>query len=456
MLKDRLDKYFKESLESNPQWDKDALWNDIESEMDAPKRRRRLVVWFIIGIALFGFLVGISIYNQQANKKLKLKESVALTTDLEKPNSQNIIEDKVDDSDVVVFETKEDQMFKNDTAETISNDKNDEPVSLQNKSSQNINANITIEELDHSEITDQKQNAGISNTLVVDILNNRLEPIANHVTELDFLPGLGIENLVNKYPPDELNLVFVDLAKRNEVVDEHYDWHQLSFFAGLGLANKRLNSNMESSSSMVSARVANEKTLEKRYLGFLFRKGIIKNWHLTSGLHYGEQHERMNIAYTDQIIESRKKMDAYVFTDVSGMSNFIEGEVDVNISQDFNIQHYNVLRSFDIPLLIGYHVQKNRLGIILEAGPSFNINQNFSGRIFDHENRELDAEDIYKKRVGLKGQIRAVMQYSILDGLHLNSGFMYSRQFDSSVYNSQNYSLSYSDLSFNIGASIQF
>ena len=457
MLKDKLDKYFKEELESNPQWNKEALWNDIESKMDAPKKRRRFIMLFILGMALLGLIIIIDSYNNShidiqdkaedfaTTSKSKITKAIINTNDI----SNDFEDNEVLDEQVVVVNgsikgtgtIKPNSIKHLEQIKTVIQDFEQMDVKSDLVQKQILNPNNKVE------LSADKVNA---------MIDESSELISKQVSDLEFLAGLGLIKIDRHQTEVKLDMKLVKTPKRAKVVDDKYIWHQLESFAGIGLAIRTLDAQSESSSTIVNARLTNETTLEKRSFGLLFRKGIRQNWHLSTGLQYNEQYERLNLAFTDQSIESRKKMDAYVYTGVNGISSFIEGDVDVTISQDFDIQHYNVLRSIDIPLLLGYHIQRSKLGFMLEAGPSINIVQSFSGRIFDLENVESNSKEIYKNRTGLKAQTRVGVQYFISKGLSINSGFIYTKQFGSSVEANQNYGLSYSDLSFNIGVSIQF
>jgi hypothetical protein len=458
MLKDRLDKYFKEELASNPQWDKEALWNDIASEMDAPKKRRRFLIFLVFGVAFIALVIGAVLFTDQ-NKARVVKDdktSLALTETTIDPseiedasdlnivtNDQNLTESEIKEERSIIYQ--EDIEINKALSE---NKKDDVKDFLDNQfrkraSEQSVFTNQDIEVLLINTQTDEKPLSSEGR-------------IASNIAVLKQLPGIHSLGIEIEQNPELINPKAIELQKKPEVVKDNRQWHQLELFAGIGFANRNLNAKLETVSSIINTRNTNESILEKRSLGLIFRKAFYKRWHFTTGVLYGEQHEKMNVAYTDQRVESRKKADAYVYNNANGMNNFIAGEVDVTITQDFDIQHYNVMKTINVPVLVGYHIQKSKVGFVVEAGPSFNISQTFSGRIFDETNNELNTENVYKKRSGLGAQLSADFQYLLFDGLSISSGFAFTKQFGSSIQEIENYRLTYSDLSFNIGTTLQF
>ena len=451
MLKDRLDKYFKEKLESNPQWDKEALWDSIEHEMDKPKRNRRVIFFWIIGLLLS--LVAFYSINKALNKEQTPRVNTfaqETKTDLHNEEESTIkLDENADDASL------KSQMIDNSVSESdLKVNTSDELISSSNSRIQK-----TSSELENESISKDQEPAETNIATV--LKEDPALPVENNTSldisliQLSTIETIGFLSLLNNHNLKPESAPYT-MSQKLEVLNDQYSWHQLELFAGVGIADRQMVASQISEESLVETRTQNEKLLEKRTAGLLFRKGLKKNWHLSTGIFYAEQHEQMNTSFTLQSTESRKKMDAYVFTGTNGVTSFIEGEVDVSLSQDFDIQHYNVLRSVEVPLLIGYHYQNSKVGFIAELGPSLVLNQKFEGRLFNNSNEELVADDIYKNSMVTRIQIRTGLQFAVTRSLNLSAGLNYSRQLNSSLNEEQNYSLKYFDLGLNLGAVIQF
>jgi hypothetical protein len=285
------------------------------------------------------------------------------------------------------------------------------------------------------------------------------DDFGSQLIDLASIPHIPLKTISSDEKSSQLAFspVFTVLgASRKVSVLKNEKWQQLGFALGLGLFLRNLETTAQTGEEISNFREMNEQVLENRQLAISYRYGFGKHLHLSSGITYQEQHEKLRLEFTNESIEKRRKPDAYSFTGTNGDVQFIAGEVDVVLKQDVSIQHFNVLRRIDLPVLIGYHTHWKKWGFVLEGGPSISLHQSFTGRVLSNDFEELNSDEIYKDRIGWSVVLQGGVQHAIGESIYASLGVSVNKDMRSAVNKDQSYRMQYTLFNLQAGLAWQF
>lgn len=160
----------------------------------------------------------------------------------------------------------------------------------------------------------------------------------------------------------------------------------LELAAGLGGLERTTST--DSISGVVSDVLLENKTYElpkfvlaaNLGVGYQLENGLF----FRSGINYRERHEQLNWKGELEIDSIKVENDrAYYSLSPLGDTTFYSSESDVLKRSQRQVKHWNRLRSYELPLVIGYVKQKDKFNLRASLGMTLNLSQAFQGRVVD-------------------------------------------------------------------------
>jgi hypothetical protein len=141
-----------------------------------------------------------------------------------------------------------------------------------------------------------------------------------------------------------------------------------------------------------------------------------------------------------------------------GTSTEEMGTVQVPQTTIRETRYYNQLTSIDVPLLLGYRLQNNRYGLLIEAGPSLNLSSGGNAHLRNGEGfQQVGSGHFLARRKGigflaiLTGKYRLNSTNTLIGGLRLQS---FGRAFENPEVTSN--ATKVSTLSLQVGYRVRF
>jgi len=426
----------------------DQLLRDLDIK---PKQKTRRGFAYFSGLALLGLLLvggmGLYLYNTDqssiASNGVLLSEqtrsditsaTTMSTIDLNQKISEASIKDQnnlqgIEESEINT-QTKNSERTDLNTISTTSNNL---ASPLNNINQKNIEGNVTIYDTnirttqDVQEVKSSSDSASsTSRSFSETALNNTNDSVnKNSTLETPINSSIGLDLKSNASINDESNRegILTDnlpLIKDFKVQSDDDEMVALpkvqgcptfkdrnwsfSFLPEIGYAwpIKNLELNDPSFEDLYNARTFNEITLESFQIGGYLEMKHHSGLYLKTGVSYGSITEQMTLKQTLTIIDTVREVIDIIETPDSTI--IIKGDViyETEINKN-NKVHYS-LRSYDIPVAVGYSHLLRDFTLDFEAGVRFNVMTRAKGRIFTEENQfvELgDNERQFKRQVGL-------------------------------------------------------
>ena len=131
-----------------------------------------------------------------------------------------------------------------------------------------------------------------------------------------------------------------------------------------------------------------------------------------------------NITLIDTIIEVHSSL-------LSGTETVLRGDVNLTVSAERTVKHYNKIQRLQIPIAIGKTWKfNNRLQADILVGGSFNILSTYQGRtLYQGEiaNYEDISKDIFNSKMNINGLLNGRLTYHFKNRLGITTGFQYQK-----------------------------
>lgn len=473
MTRKKFDNELQNKLEHfHSQVDVGDLWAAIESDVDAVnsnKNKKRKFIWFFSLIGLLSLVVIFFSWekikidttsNQQTSIEIQEAEQSFLPNTTKAINSKNNLNQK---------KTTEESLASNQKSET------------QNSTSQINNNTFTKKEITKK----TRANFPLSNFIKstnpsneMSMVQNAITPKGNSSFDLSLEKNKNAANANEDFAMNSLTersqlpVVFLlsknkntlnvnlDLENQDEgtlPVSEFPKFYQLppkwifsvGTQSGFSLLQRRLSAAHSEANEYINKRNATEKPLEA------FQIGIHGNVLHRSGFEFslGVQMTQLNEAFNYQ--ESRMEFD----TIANGLFGYyinpygdtIPAYDQVINSKDilFSKKTINRYRMLDVPMLLGYHFQREKWSLGIQAGLIANIRLKTKGAILNEagtiEDLETNQNSIFRTNVGWSYHIGASGRFFITKHLQvsINPFFRgFSKSFSKSDFSlKQNYQM---------------
>lgn len=440
--------------------DEDSMWNNIESRLEEPKKKRRFIwLWFFIGVLVIAMYTGLNSFRdsfKDANSSLVSPSSVKETqlssnSELNTPESNNDIENtnfeensKSDKSEDIILEKRNN--FSNVKSKFFI-DRSQVKKNLIKQNSA-FNSNILERYIDRNENTtiirsviEEFANSNIRSKSIIEDLQIDLIPTFSFSTLKSKTNGLGFSSQLLMAPSSSLDSPNTDEKERmKEKLEFTFSVDYLNPYSIVIEKNlpfytwSDLHSN--SKSSISAFQVSN-------ILKYRFESGI----GIGSGLNIRQVNEWYDAkveTYTPIGIAS----DSAAFVIIEGIKQFKTGVL-TGTQIDRTYYHTPVRRFYiDIPIELSYTKSWNKLNAELSVAYNLNISHSYYGRSFAEakellDNDQLNLQKIYKNNlvnstnIGLKLNHQFTSKTSI--GLSINYWYQLNSSLNSNSTLNENY-----------------
>lgn len=362
---------------SIPQWDKEALWTEIEESLDQKERsKNRIFLWTVlIGIVLLATYFIQDEYNDNStvNTSISKDESVEVVSENDHIKDVNtapiMMNNSMDDHSSIV---KKEIIVRKEAGAMKQN------YALGQRSEENQQYVQPKKSLKHDSILLYRS--------IVDAKNE--EHIGKKIKEESNIRVISPSYLLMSLVPNELTI-----QHRNFEQKRMFNIHNINNKYGISAEYSFGFSRRQLAGDNIEYVVAKEK-YERPLESQLFSIGInrnIKNFTVQLGFSY----ERSTVAldYSDhrQVGERSVYSDSAYYQIVSGSKIYIPGERKVKEYELRHIYSPNRIERIYIPIQIGYSFKKH--GVHLFASYYHNVWQRHQGYFLDEELALIEKSD---------------------------------------------------------------
>ena len=368
--------------EGRSEWDREALWTDIEEGL--PKKRRRWAIWFllplVLGVAAV-FLFGD--YNPfDSTETEPTRNMISLNGDTETEAQ------KTTNNDAIYKSDEDEATLKSEAIIVDQNNPRDTPGF--GFETQNIDgAESGKRALDNQAPRFVVNELPVSNTTGSSILSNDQK-----VESADIIDERFRISMLEKIVPLKSSVVLLerqaDVLQLSllpdypvEVRDHKNPRSYFTLGGTFAIANKSLDLMDQSSSEYFKARQQNEEVLESFGASVGYGRFFGKKISLSGILNYEVINEKFEYQKTMSDEFDTWKDDAYSFVTASGATMYQAGKVMGR--QTVNSRHlrYNSISSLNLIIMAGYHFNTKPFTVSVRTGPVLNLHRNFNGEMYN-------------------------------------------------------------------------
>ena len=451
----RFDKEYKDFIASNQApADLKNLWEELEPNLPAQKKRRRFIPFLFLGLGLIllvwkiaGFtFTNTEVANTSISESIVEKENNLNQNDLAKNNP-------TDDDSTNNEQTQYDKLKTKAESKPLTQESQSTKLPVDQK---NLRMGVSREAMVNDAVPSKvqlrnttTQKLPLENTS--DLINNKITPNFNRESRIvpsgtstngNIGVGLGKDELISvprsaidfyslpllslnqfKLPPWQVSMDQVDFEKGKslqEVISK--SGSSIEFGASILIPSFRDGSNTQSNLGMKL-----DQYLELSY-GYKFY--VDYKYAFESGVVFGLGLSSSTIVETFKIQEEfiaegiLFNEEAFKFND-----DFIGADQLGVTTTAYNIFNRNSFQLFDLVPSIGYRIE-GRLSFGLDLQALINLSQSYTGSLIDEDMELLKSGELFEerkfKRVG--GALKASLAYDLTDRLQANLNLSYSQR----------------------------
>ncbi|MEN0049617.1 MAG: hypothetical protein AAF806_21330 [Bacteroidota bacterium] len=396
ILPNNWERYLKRSLEQHQtQWDEEELWQGIEPQLPKPRKRRPLLFFYFLGVAVLLGTVAVLIPTPDAEQSEPF---------VSKPSTTDVAS--------LVDSSRRASNTSIPTSILATNNDKSKAKSSTSTSSLPIQKTQPIEPLAQQSSTaaTPKPITALSQSpleeLVVPMMKeNSLEPIATQ-QQFQALHRLPIQALPVAVPKIE------GVQLKNQ-----YPQIGISPYMTIALTHRTFNALSDAATGKIDTRRQLEQALESMEMGILLDLQFNKNWAFQFGLARQQISERFEWSDINQRKFSIQSDSAYFYLDGQNQKQYLEGKIEAVETRTRLVRNYNRFTLYNIPLLVRYSKRDQRFGWHLSGGAIVNFRTTFEGRLLENasilESTDIEAQGIYQSTVGLAWQLGAGIDYQL-------------------------------------------
>ncbi len=373
------------------QIDTDALWAGIEKKLD--KKDRRFPVWWIIAPVLL--LAAIIIYS-----------TIGLNTGIEKTQTYNPAQQKnskinnngqqknhqkgLKETNFNIPDKKDAK--KQEQKKNIDTKQQDIATTYSNEKSQEI----AISSLSSGNASKEDNTSG----------NNGKRPV--------IFEEKPFETIVISTIPDKFDLLntsgsiiykgkFADYFDRKPITKQDHWSNSMDFSLGFALVNKELMAKTGDFDNYLNKRIATENYLEAFSSNFDYNINHSSGFFISTGIHYTQIDERFQDVDSIDIHKENQGISKEV-QNGDGTISYLRGQKEVVKHIVWDKIIYNYYSFVEIPVIVGYRFDINKLSVELNSGLSYNLLFLKRGQIIGTEGFPVDIaneKNIFKNRSGI-------------------------------------------------------
>lgn len=389
MSEHNLENKFRQTLlPHQPEWDKAALWDELEHELDK-KPKRRLAIWWWIGTTAVVLLIGSLIFNTiNFDNTAPLTDNTAPITQEKTPATD--ISNK--DESINVSEKKGiDFQKKNKVTNTNSKKKIN---SEKEKNTQSVSQIIFENNLKNkTKIPPKKSNKKTNSTET----NSRFNLIKKNTSKkhLSKIPNLTISEIrLNKNKKPQLPALIIDL--NNNKIRPLKKWKKSIVFSMNAFIPQRHFTGSADLADHLLKKEEQEKTLHGFGGGLSFQLEHQKGILAAAGIDFQQVNERLKWKQVLSIEELRERKDSAFYYPTQAGLTFITDTLNGIETTFRQVVHHNQHRFFNLHLHGGFQKNIGRYKIGILTGPVVQLHRSFHGRT-TNTNNNLTGEGTSNK-----------------------------------------------------------
>lgn len=399
-----------------PDWNKDAVWNNIEGQLQQ-KKKRRLLYWWFVGMASTLVLVGCLVWFNQVRDKSWNKNSNSKSEQKNSHQEKPVALDAIFKQDAEANHTaiklntnKKQQSSKSNIKSKVVEVQKEKTIIASNKlKSKRRTAiiaapnNVPFEEIETQSALNEK------NEFVASLPMLSSELSALHFNRMDTLQGGNVDFSLSEN--NEKNNPSTFLWTENGV-----SFGKKSF---INLNNQTIDRNT----------TEQFRFIQTHAIGI--QKFINNNWSLNLGVAYQtiyEKYEHVSSFTEEMLIFSE---EATIYDLGNGISYAEPGLSTQIMTTSRHIIHNNFIHRLSVPVELAYIFKNDKWSLEPSLGFRFQYFQRFKGVILQNEHHFFDLtaiNDTYYSNSTSLGLIASLnWKYKISQKHHLGLKFNYER-----------------------------
>jgi len=459
--------------------DSDQIWSSIEIDLPKKKRRKPIILVAFLCVFIFSIigLVGLKYDSFDLNSivknnvgssnmpedktKTNLKLNRLPNTEFDADSELNVKDDLITRNEFLIEKTQ-------DNAKVISN-----IAVVKNYDKKEYTSSLDIETLEFALPIDSPNNFKTKNQ---NQKNNKSIEIDKEINSNEniFSSSLKNENfktssnIIITRPVDlpfklnplmfkrQLNISgkFVDVFKPDVKKRLKYSVELSSGYA-FSKFNLTPNNSSEELIDFIKNLSLSSRVLESFKFNlsnnFLFRNGMF----IKLGLNYSKINQEYVVSMTNFEIIERENELISITTDSEGVQSIENGTVGYLRETRIDDHYFSSYTIIQIPLRVGYQLQKNNLIFDVTIGSNIGLDFKQSGKQNIYNDGLILNPDIYKSRLNLDGNIEFGLGCGITNSINLWSRIGYSSSLSSVTKESYEISQNLSSIGMQLGIEIK-
>jgi len=447
------EKHIKETLKNyESPLNMDAMWESIESDLDKDHKRKGWLIWPIALVGLLILTTGTLVFYSLNNKSLTKMTDPKVQT-LIKPESKRIQKTELKTAPVtdnsVTSNNNTNDKIANSTGRKLSLKNNKEQTFLLEKPNSSISSKSSKQNKIQQAEINKKNITTVQKPIATNEIHNS-NPIESPVLKLS---DLSMDKMFAQIvPPKQLNQLtpslkmhdrkLIMLSKKQRLIDPSHiptesNW-RVSLFGGQSISyfNEKMAEGILT--DWFTAKQAADRSTNNLSFGMQLEKRLANNLKIKSGLQYLNHGQifSINDTFSDGfIVDTIVQVTANRFTSVTETKVVTSEKISIH-----EVRHYNQVKTWQIPLMLGIERSKNKFDYSFSAGIAFNYFQAVSGKTFDLielfiiEKKSLN-QDYKSSSLALSGIIELQLGYSLSHKFRLFAGLQGGRIFGNAANN---------------------
>ena len=429
MKKSQFDKNLKDNLQQYiSKVDTNALWANIESEVDDlnknKQKKNRFFIWLLsFGIILLGGVFYLT--KTFLSPTPTVIKSEVLSTQI--TTTPNIILEKEKNSSIV--ENVKFSTIIETEASTVS--KKDIFDNQKNKNIFSNNKSITNQPVEYFPVSknNKTDNNSIQKSPIIDSQKEKTSFSKNIIT----LPILASSQSFIKNEPvlpfelldEDWSFAAADLKRTPYYSSKKPLQFSFEIQGGVSNTNRNFQKNQPETIDYINLRKETEKALETIHFGVLLNLAHHSGLELSTGISATNITEKFEFqGSTIEMDTIEEGLFGYIINP-NGDTIPVFDEI-INSNEIFyNKRTYNKYRMIGVPILFSYHWKDDAWSFGIESGIIANISLKTSGNILNNEGQIIDIQEeqekVFRSKIGLSYSFGLSGRYYITDHLQVTA-----------------------------------
>ena len=461
--------YNKAREEQNVSLDENLMWDNIESGLDKPKRKRRflwLFFGFVIGVVSIILLSTYGLDYKEGNTTNVVRSSASHNSEVIQPNV-NLNQSNPSQSNLNQSESSQ----SNPSQSEVSPSKINQPVTIASevtRASQRANSNVKLAHTNHESPNTLQGSAPDVESYSADLVRGSKNDVSTKLTNgsgdihSQALLPTSIDDLItdrqykhgsltalpiiplNDYLSYEESILDVNLdvaqSVEQQLDDEKQDSNQgleLSIALNILSCDSEIMDNSNTSTPWADVHQASKSSARAIELGSLL------TYRLPSGLGLGVGLKLRKVSewYDATITESTTRMipsDSAIFVIINDVQEYSGGLLTETTTQ--RTSYHTPIRRYylDIPIQLSYRYQYQKLNFEVYSAYNLNVSHHYSGRSYYQglmllDQSGIDEQKIYSNRFVNSMNLGVNISHAITSDVHIGLSLNYWQQWASSI-----------------------